>query len=72
MLKPDGDGFVPPPDDGSDGGAAIVGGCCGTTPAHIKAFGEAIAGVGQPDGFEHAATGNHALIPFLTTHYRRS
>jgi 5-methyltetrahydrofolate--homocysteine methyltransferase len=23
----------------------IVGGCCGTTPAHIKAFGEAIAGV---------------------------
>src|SRR6185295_4576134 len=23
----------------------IVGGCCGTTPAHIKAFGEAIKGV---------------------------
>ena len=23
----------------------IVGGCCGTTPAHIKAFAEAIEGV---------------------------
>ena len=23
----------------------IVGGCCGTKPDHIKAFGEAIAGV---------------------------
>ena len=27
------------------GTASIVGGCCGTTPEHIKAIGEAVANV---------------------------
>ncbi len=32
-------------DFASQGWVNIVGGCCGTTPAHIKAVGEAIAGI---------------------------
>ena len=28
-----------------DAGASLVGGCCGTTPAHIRAAGEAVRGV---------------------------
>ncbi len=29
-------------------GARIIGGCCGTTPAHIRAIGEAIQGLSPP------------------------
>jgi 5-methyltetrahydrofolate--homocysteine methyltransferase len=28
----------------ADAGARIIGGCCGTTPAHIKAMGDALQG----------------------------
>lgn len=31
-----------------EAGAAFVGGCCGTTPAHIKALSEAVAGMKAP------------------------
>lgn len=31
-----------------EAGAAFVGGCCGTTPAHIKALAEAVAGMKAP------------------------
>ena len=29
----------------AEGGAALLGGCCGTTPAHIAALKEAVAGI---------------------------
>ena len=41
----------------------IVGGCCGTTPEHIKAIAEAVAGIGagplagSPDGFAQPSAG---------------
>ena len=32
----------------AEGGAALLGGCCGTTPAHIAALKEAVAGISPP------------------------
>ncbi len=33
----------------TEAGAGILGGCCGTTPAHIRALKEALAGVNVPE-----------------------
>ncbi len=53
----------------------IVGGCCGTTPAHIKAFGEAIAGrhaAGHPGKAPlYAPVGSGALHPHARSQFRQ-
>ncbi|MCY0988944.1 methionine synthase [Nannocystis sp. ILAH1] len=47
-------------------GASLVGGCCGTTPAHIKAIAEAVAGLRpgpRPDKFTPQLASLYSVCP---------
>ncbi|HEX9814680.1 MAG TPA: betaine--homocysteine S-methyltransferase [Myxococcota bacterium] len=48
-----------------DAGARIVGGCCGTTPVHLKAIGEALAGY-EPGSIPDVDAIEAALGPIKT------
>jgi 5-methyltetrahydrofolate--homocysteine methyltransferase len=51
----------------SDYGAALVGGCCGTTPAHITAVRDRLAGVARADRSpapEPGVSSIYHLVPF--------
>ena len=45
----------------AEGGAALLGGCCGTTPAHIAALKEAVAGISPPPS---KATGRTVICSY--------
>ena len=45
----------------AEGGAALLGGCCGTTPAHIAALKEAVAGIVPPPS---KATGRTVICSY--------
>ena len=45
----------------AEGGAALLGGCCGTTPAHIAALKEAVAGIVPPPA---KATGRTVICSY--------
>lgn len=48
-----------------DAGARIIGGCCGTTPVHLKAIGEALVGY-EPKGIPEVGAIEAALGPIKT------
>jgi methionine synthase I (cobalamin-dependent) len=48
-----------------DAGARIIGGCCGTTPAHLKAIGDALVGY-EPGSIPEVAEIEAALGPIKT------
>lgn len=47
-------------------GASIVGGCCGTTPAHIRAIAEAVAGLEAPARSVEAAAPERIVVRMAT------